>query len=340
MQAGDRLNVGAIAEGVAELRKVRGLHLANESRELSRLGAKRRARVLVEASASNRLVGKSIDKSEYKRHLRTAVVSIYSPGNDDLCQDSYHGYEVRQGDVILLEAFAEDIGSDAWSKLFGVVRKVPKSSPPRFGRRADTLRAIATGVGLLTVACLTITGKDELELQITCVILLCALFAQKAMSIEEAYDAVNGSVLLTIVGALAIGAALQQVQVANCFAGVVVSFAKPAGKFAILTALYLATFLLGFFVTNAAVVAIMGQIGASIAQDPTIDISVGEVCLVVVYAASACWCTPYGYQTNLMVMKESKYTWGDFIRFGLPLQAVHLIATIGLSPICAKIVFS
>ena len=59
----------------------------------------------------------------------------------------------------------------------------------------------------------------------------------------------------------------------------------------------------GFFVTNAAVVAIMGQIGAQIALDnPELGVSLGEVCLVVVYAASACWCTPYGYQTNLMVM--------------------------------------
>jgi len=116
--------------------------------------------------------------------------------------------------------------------------------------------------------------------------------------------------------------------------------AQPLGKMAILAAMYLATFGLGFFVTNAAVVAIMGQIGAHIAlHNASLGISVGEVCLVVVYSASACWCTPYGYQTNLMVMKDGGYTWGDFVRFGLPLQAMHMVVAVSISPLCAKILY-
>lgn len=146
--------------------------------------------------------------------------------------------------------------------------------------------------------------------------------------------------LLTIVGALALGQSLEEVKVAACFADGLVQVAQPMGKIAILASLYLATFVLGMFVTNAAVVAIMGQIGAHIAlHNALLGISVGEVCLVVVYSASACWCTPYGYQTNLMVMKDGDYTWGDFVRFGAPLQAVHMVVAILISPICAQIMF-
>jgi len=334
----DELCIGASAEGVAELRRVRGLELVNEQSELVLLGAKRRTRTLVEASVSNGLVGKSISTLELKRSTRCAVVSVQSQGEVGLFRKSYHGYDVRLGDVLLLEAFAEDIGSDDWNRLFGVVRKVPKSSPPRKGRRADTLRAVATGVGLLIAVILCMFG-NRLGLTITCVLLLCALFTLKAMTPEAAYEAVNASVLLIIVGALAVGQTLQDVKLATCFADGVVNVAEPMGKFAILAALYLATFALGFFVTNAAVVAIMGQIGAAIAADSSIDVSIGEVCLVIVYGASACFCTPYGYQTNLMVAKEAGYSWGDFIRFGILLQFVHLVLTISISPILGNFVF-
>lgn len=340
LKGGDRLNVAATAEGVAELRKVRGLELENEQLELSRLGAKRRSRLLVEASASLRIVGSTIDIRELKHNFRAAVVSISSPLDPGLCRQSYHGYQVQQGDVILLETFEKDVASDGWNRLFGVVRKVPKSSPPRTGRTPDTLRAIVGGLGLLLVASLTITNDERLELVITCALLLCVLFAFKAMSVEEAYEAVNSSVLLTIIGALALGKALEEVKVASCFASGVVSIAQPTGKLGILAGLYMSTFMLGFFVTNAAVVAIMGQIGASIAMNnPALGVSLGEVCLVVVYAASACWCTPYGYQTNLMVMKDGKYTWFDFIRVGGGLQAVHCVVTVLIAAPCARLSF-
>ena len=133
---------------------------------------------------------------------------------------------------------------------------------------------------------------------------------------------------------------MQETKIASCFASGVVSVAQPMGKMAILIALYLATFLLGFFVTNAAVVAMMGAIGVSIAANESLGLSLGEVCLTVVYAASACWCTPYGYQTNLMVMKEAGYTWGSFLRFGLPLQLVHLAVTVLLAPVLAPLSFT
>ena len=45
-------------------------------------------------------------------------------------------------------------------------------------------------------------------------------------------------------------------------------------------------------------------------------------------AASASYSTPVSYQTNLMVSREGGYAFGDFIRFGIPLQLVCAAVTV------------
>jgi len=338
LDAGHVLAVPTTAEGVVELRHIKGCELANEQTELMVLGAHRRSRALVEATVGNDLVGTMLSVGEMKHQFRCAVVAVRSAQGDSPHQLSCNGYEVKQGDVLLLEAFKCDVGSPAWNKLFAMVLVVPKSAPPRSGRAPDTIRAIFTGVGMVTIISLTAVNNPIFSLPVTLPLLLCALFVGKALCIDEAYAAVNSTVLLTIVGALAIGGTMEETRLAHCFADGVVSLTRPFGTHSILAGIYLAIFSLGFFVTNAAVVAIMGQIGAAIVIDnPELGLSMPAVALLVVYASSACWCTPYGYQTNLMVMKECGYSWGDFIRFGLPLQLLHLVVAVLLAEPCGKL---
>ena len=52
--------------------------------------------------------------------------------------------------------------------------------------------------------------------------------------------------------------------------------------------------------------------------------------MAVLYGASCSFITPYGYQTNLMVMSPGRYTLGDFARAGTPVALVYLaVALVG-----------
>eukprot|EP00435_Cladocopium_sp_Y103_P004236 s2027_g1.t1 len=273
LSAEDLIQVTCSAEGVAQLRHVRGLELCNDF-ELSLLGSMRRKRCLCEAAVKETLVGSTIDARRWKSELRCAVVASRgdaaetesapgaAPGTGTVgarATQSFNGYVIQSGDVLLLETFKEMVGSDIWVENFGVVRLVPNSAPPRRGKPADSLRAVFIVVGLLAMIIIASCGDKAPSLPLMAVIFLCGIIMVKGLKLEEVYQEINGQVLLTIVGALALGRALEVSCLANCMAQCIIAVTKPIGTVAVKAGIYAATIGLGQFLNSAANVAIMGK---------------------------------------------------------------------------------
>jgi di/tricarboxylate transporter len=55
--------------------------------------------------------------------------------------------------------------------------------------------------------------------------------------------------------------------------------------------------------------------------------------MAVLYGASCCFLTPYGYQTNLMIMSPGRYTLADFVRAGTPVALVFLAVALLAIPV-------
>jgi di/tricarboxylate transporter len=244
---------------------------------------------------------------------------------------------LQKDDIILIEGFPKSVGSEAWLAHFGIVRIVDNSMPQRSGTTADMLRAIAITVGLLVTLVLAATNRKNLGLNVLATLLLCFLFVIKATTPKEAYSTLNPSVLLSIVGALALGDAVESSGLANFLADVIVKAFAPFGKYAVLLGIYIAAASLGLVITNPAVVAILGEIGMACTKDPdSPGLRPAEVALVLVWASSFCAMSPYAYATNLMILPVGKYTWGDFITFGAPCQFIHMIVAVAITPFCAS----
>ena len=54
--------------------------------------------------------------------------------------------------------------------------------------------------------------------------------------------------------------------------------------------------------------------------------------LAVLFGANMSYATPMAYKTNLLVMNAGGYTFGDFVRIGLPLTIIMWLALSWLLP--------
>ena len=73
-------------------------------------------------------------------------------------------------------------------------------------------------------------------------------------------------------------------------------------------------------VSNNAAAVIGTPIGISIAAQ--LGVSPEPFILAVLLGANMSFATPYGYQTNLLILSAGGYKFSDFLRVGIPLTII------------------
>ena len=105
-----------------------------------------------------------------------------------------------------------------------------------------------------------------------------------------------------------------------------VALVAPYGPLALLFAIYAVAILVGMVIANNAVVVLMFPVVVRVCE--TAGISWRPALYALTMAASASFSTPVSYQTNMMVTAAAGYSFADFVRFGVPMQIVCMLATV------------
>lgn len=95
-----------------------------------------------------------------------------------------------------------------------------------------------------------------------------------------------------------------------------------------LIAIFFCTLVLTEIITNTAAAAIMIPIAMSLAS--AYQVSYSPFVMAVTFGASACFISPFGYQTNLMVMNAGGYQIKDFVRVGWKVSLMYSISALVL----------
>jgi di/tricarboxylate transporter len=217
---------------------------------------------------------------------------------------------VRVGDTLLLEGAPEDI-----QRLAADMELVDVSAPSeRAYRRSKSPIAIAAMAGIVVLAALNVAPILALAIVAVAVVLLTG-----CIDADEAFSFVEGRLLALIFAMLAVGAALDHTGAVALIVGTLGPLlGQGLPPFLLVWAVYLITSVLTELVSNNAIAVIMAPIAIALAEATGVDAR--PLLVAVMIAASACFATPIGYQTNMLVYGPGGYRFTDFMRMGIPLN--------------------
>jgi di/tricarboxylate transporter len=220
---------------------------------------------------------------------------------------------LRAGDVLLVQGTREAI---AQLKDSGTMLVLDGTTDLPHTHRAK--RALFV-MGLVILAAATGT----LPISVSALIGLGFMIATGCLSWRDAATSLSIPVVMIIVTSLALGKALIGTGMADFLA---VSFVNGASGLPIpfiLSAFMLLMTVMTNIVSNNAAAVIGTPIAISIATQ--LGVSAEPFILAVLFGANMSFATPYGYQTNLLIMTAGGYKFGDFLRVGIPLTIIMWI---------------
>ena len=159
-------------------------------------------------------------------------------------------------------------------------------------------------------------------------IMVCALTAVFLMiwsgciQLRDAYRAMQADVLILIVGTIALGTAMEKTGASQRYAELFLDLFSGMGPTAILGAFILLTSISTQILSNNATAVLLLPIAVSTAAGLGVDPK--PFIMAVCFGASACFATPIGYQTNLLVYGPGNYRFSDFLKLGIPLNLIIL----------------
>ncbi len=220
---------------------------------------------------------------------------------------------LRAGDVLLVQGTSEAIANLKESGSMLVLDGTTNLPQTHHAKRALSIMAFVVLAAALGVMPISVSALIGLGLMI----------ATGCLGWRDAASALSIPVVMIIVTALALGRALMGTGMADSIAMNFVGAASALPAPAILSAFLLLMIVMTNIVSNNAAAAIGTPIAISIANQ--LGVSSEPFVLAVLFGANMSFATPYGYQTNLLVMTAGGYKFSDFLRVGIPLTIVMWI---------------
>jgi len=320
LKADDRLIFTGMVESIVDLHHIQGLEPATE--QVFKLGSTRRDRHLVEAvvSQSNPLRSKTVKEGEFRNHFGAVILAVSRSG--ERINKKVGDIILRTGDILLMEAprnFSERYKS---SNDFLLVSTLDKEGSPNYEKSRTAWMILLSMVAVAALGWLSMFQASFLAAG--------AMLITGCTRSESARSSIDWQVLIVIAAALGIGNALQLTGTAIFLAGGFLEFAGKQPYLALIVT-YLITWVLTEMITNNAAAVLIFPFALSTAASLGVDFM--PFVMTIMFAASASFSTPIGYQTNLMVLGPGGYEFKDYVKFGLPLNLAVAGVTILLVPV-------
>ena len=319
--SGDQLLVKSRVSGVVDVGGSSGVELGFEG-GLGLQELQTESAVLIEGviGPGSSLVGRSIKELNFREKYDVIILALHRRGVN--LRDKFEDVRLAFGDTILVEGAPAKINALSQERDFinlsqSNCRPLRRSKVP-----------FAVGALLLFMVLAAFKAAPLIVLALGAALL--TLFS-RCLEPSEAYEAIDWKVIFMIFGMLGLGTALQKVQVIQILADSLTGWALVLKNIYVLIALiYLVTAILTELISNNAVAALLTPVAISVAH--AMDLDARPLVVAVMFAASASFSTPIGYQTNTYIYGAGGYKFSDFTRVGIPLTIILWAVSVILIP--------
>ena len=166
------------------------------------------------------------------------------------------------------------------------------------------------------VAVVALAALDILPILTAALLAVGAILLARCIDAEEAWGSIDGNVLILIFGMLAVGVALEEAGSVSLIVDALTPALREVPPWALVFAIFGLCVVMTELITNNAVAVLVTPLVIALAGELGVDPR--PLVIAVMFAASASFATPIGYQTNTLVYAAGNYRFLDFLRFGLP----------------------
>ena len=274
--------------------------------------------------ADSRLIGQTVLEAHISSEYGLSVIGLRH-GNK-VVAPSLLEERLKIGDTLLLVGFWSDIRNLQSDMDDIVVLNMPVELEEVLPAANRAPHALAV-LGLVVALMISGLVPNVQAALIGC--LLMGLFG--CVDFNSAYRAINWKSLILIVGMLPFSLALQRTGGVDLAADALVSVMGGAAPRFLLAVLFVVTSVLGLFISNTATAVLMAPVALAIAKD--IGASPYPFAMTVALAASTAFMTPISSPVNTLVVGPGQYSFGDFVKVGVPFSIIVAAVSVLLLPI-------
>ena len=319
LRAGDHLIFAGDVRSVVDLKNIHGLKVAEK--QVFKLDGSVNSRCLVEVVISPNFpsLGKTIRDLRFRNMFSAAIIAVAREG--ERIKTKIGDIELKPGDTLLLETHDGFVRQQRYSKNFLLVSEIENSRPVRHERRNIAAAILVAMVFCVTVGLLSMFKASMLAAGM--------MLITRCIKIQEARESVDWQVVLVIAASIGLGGALAKTGAATVMADAMVGLVagSPMGT---LVALFVLTAAFSAVISNLAAAVLLFPVAVAASQQ--LDASLLPFAVTLMIAASTCFATPIGYQTNLMVYGPGNYRFTDFMKIGIPLTVLVGVTTVLVVP--------